>query len=213
MTVENLPFDAEEMAADLPAPTWTTQVQKTVIDYAPLLRPAALLVLFMLAWFFVVRPVQKHVMSAPRLQAPAEAALAAPQSQALWATTTHELGAGKARAAQLKEQTVELIKQKPVHTARAVQAWLREEPPRARRMQFSRACAKPRSFSLLGEDAAAPILRNLPDEDLERITQEVSTLGHIPLEVTVQALEEYNQMMTAQEFIAVGGRMSRFVSS
>lgn len=128
MTVENLPFDAEEMAADLPAPTWTTQVQKTVIDYAPLLRPAALLVLFMLAWFFVVRPVQKHVMSAPRLQAPAEAALAAPQSQVLSATTTHELGAGKARAAQLKEQTVELIKQKPVHTARAVQAWLREEP-------------------------------------------------------------------------------------
>ncbi len=61
-------------------------------------------------------------------------------------------------------------------------------------------------LSLLGEDAAAPILRNLPDEDLERITQEVSTLGHIPLEVTVQVLEEYNQMMTAQEFIAVGGQ-------
>jgi hypothetical protein len=32
------------------------------------------------------------------------------------------------RAAQLKEQTIELIKQKPVNTARAVQAWLREEP-------------------------------------------------------------------------------------
>ncbi len=61
-------------------------------------------------------------------------------------------------------------------------------------------------LSLLGEDAAAPILRNLPDEDLERITEEVSNLGHVPLEVTLQVLEEYNQMMTAQEFIAVGGQ-------
>jgi len=31
------------------------------------------------------------------------------------------------RAAQLKEQTIELIKQKPVNTARAVQAWMRED--------------------------------------------------------------------------------------
>jgi flagellar motor switch protein FliG len=61
-------------------------------------------------------------------------------------------------------------------------------------------------LSLLGEDAAAPILRNLPDEDLERITEEVSNLGHVPLEITLQVLEEYNQMMTAQEFIAVGGQ-------
>jgi hypothetical protein len=39
-----------------------------------------------------------------------------------------ELTDGTARAAQLKEQTVEMIRQKPLHTARAVQAWLHEEP-------------------------------------------------------------------------------------
>jgi hypothetical protein len=104
------------------------QVQKTVTDYSPILRPVALLSLFVLAWLFVLRPVQKHVLSTPKLTAPAEAALPAPQSHGLSATRTHELGAGTARAAQLKEQTVELIRQKPVHTARAVQAWLREEP-------------------------------------------------------------------------------------
>jgi ribosomal protein L17 len=32
------------------------------------------------------------------------------------------------RASLLKDQTIELIKQKPVNTTRAVQAWLREEP-------------------------------------------------------------------------------------
>jgi len=61
-------------------------------------------------------------------------------------------------------------------------------------------------LSLLGEDSAAPILRNLPDEDLERVAEEITQLGQVPLETTVQVLEEYQQMMTAQEFIAVGGQ-------
>ncbi len=61
-------------------------------------------------------------------------------------------------------------------------------------------------LSLIGEDAAAPLLRNLPPEDLERIAEEVANLGQVPLDVTLQVLEEYHQMMTAQEFIAVGGQ-------
>jgi flagellar motor switch protein FliG len=61
-------------------------------------------------------------------------------------------------------------------------------------------------LSMLGEDAAAPLLRNLPDEDLERITEEVTHMGQVPLEVTVEILEEYQEMMTAQEYIAVGGQ-------
>lgn len=61
-------------------------------------------------------------------------------------------------------------------------------------------------LSMLGEDAAAPLLRNLPDEDLERITDEVTHMGQVPLEVTVEILEEYQEMMTAQEYIAVGGQ-------
>jgi flagellar motor switch protein FliG len=61
-------------------------------------------------------------------------------------------------------------------------------------------------LSVLGEDAAAPILRNLPDDDLERLTEEVANMGQIPLEATVQVLEEYQKMMSAQEFLAVGGQ-------
>jgi flagellar motor switch protein FliG len=61
-------------------------------------------------------------------------------------------------------------------------------------------------LTLLGEDSAAPILRNLPPDDLERVTEEVANLGQVPLEVTLQVLEEYQQLMTAQEFIAVGGQ-------
>jgi flagellar motor switch protein FliG len=61
-------------------------------------------------------------------------------------------------------------------------------------------------LSVLGEDAAAPILRNLPDEDLERITEELVQMGQIPIDVTLQVLEEYQEMMSAQECTAVGGQ-------
>jgi flagellar motor switch protein FliG len=60
-------------------------------------------------------------------------------------------------------------------------------------------------LSLLGDEPAAAILRNLPDKDLQRITDEVAKLGQVPFDVTLGVLEEYQQMMAAQDFIAVGG--------
>jgi flagellar motor switch protein FliG len=60
-------------------------------------------------------------------------------------------------------------------------------------------------LSLLGDEPAATILRNLPDHDLQRVTDEVAKLGQVPFEVTLDVLEEYQQMMAAQDFIAVGG--------
>jgi len=60
--------------------------------------------------------------------------------------------------------------------------------------------------SLLGDEPAATILRNLPESDLQRISDEVANLGHVPFETTLEVLEEYQQMMAAQDFIAVGGQ-------
>jgi flagellar motor switch protein FliG len=61
-------------------------------------------------------------------------------------------------------------------------------------------------ISLLGDEAASTILRNLPDDDLQRITDEVANLPHVPFDVTFEVLEEFQQMMAAQDFIAVGGQ-------
>jgi flagellar motor switch protein FliG len=60
-------------------------------------------------------------------------------------------------------------------------------------------------LSLLGDEPAATILRNLPNRDLQRVADEVAKLGQVPFEVTLDVLEEYQQMMAAQDFIAVGG--------
>ena len=61
-------------------------------------------------------------------------------------------------------------------------------------------------LSLLGDEPAAMILRNLPDEDLQRITDEVASMPSVPSDVTLEVLEEFQQMMMAQDFIAVGGQ-------
>ncbi len=128
ISVENISFNSDVADTDLPAATWTNKVQKTVSDYSSLFRPVSLLALFVLAWLFLVRPVQKHVLTPAYLPPRNEsAALGAPQTEAM-GMHPPELGRGTVRAAQLKEQTAEMIRNKPVHTARAVQAWLREEP-------------------------------------------------------------------------------------
>jgi flagellar motor switch protein FliG len=61
-------------------------------------------------------------------------------------------------------------------------------------------------LSFLGEEEAAPILRNLPPEDLERLTDEVANITRVPVDLTLQVLEEYHEMMAAREYIASGGK-------
>jgi len=132
ISVENMSFDTNASEADIPAPVWTDKVHKAMTDYSSLLRPVSLLLLFLLAYLFVLRPIQKHALSPTQLPAGAQPALAAGAGAGAGANRltvgTPEIPDSTRRATQLKERTVELVKQKPVNTARAMQAWLSEEP-------------------------------------------------------------------------------------
>jgi flagellar M-ring protein FliF len=129
ISVQNLSFDGDAPDLDVPSPTWTTEVEDTVQDYSTLMRPVSLLILFVLAYLFLIRPVQKHALSPASLPAGAEPLLAAAAPQEALPGAAVEHAQGAVRAAQLKHETVELIKQKPMHTTRALQAWVREEAP------------------------------------------------------------------------------------
>jgi flagellar motor switch protein FliG len=61
-------------------------------------------------------------------------------------------------------------------------------------------------LSMLGEDSAAVVLRNLPDEDLRRITDEVANLPNVPFQMTLNVLEEFQKLIAAQDFMAMGGQ-------
>ena len=126
ISVQNLSFDSGSTDSDLPAPNLASEVQKTVSDYSSLLRPLSLLGLFLLAYFLVIRPVQKHALRQGELTAGLQPALAAANVQGLSSEPTEAIAMGR-RAAQLKAQSSELAKQNPVDTARAMQTWMREE--------------------------------------------------------------------------------------
>jgi hypothetical protein len=93
-----------------------------------MLRPLSLLGLFVLAYLFVLRPIQKQALAPGQPIQPGQPALPGGHGAGRLALGQVESGDEQRRAAKLKEQTIELIRQKPVNTTRAVQAWLREEP-------------------------------------------------------------------------------------
>ena len=141
LTVEDMSFDTSALDADLPAPSAIQKLGKDFSAYSSLLRPASLLALFLMAYLFVVRPIQKHALApSPAAQQALGSASGAGPGNGLgpglgtapglesFALNVPELGSTNQRATQLKDQTIELIKQKPANTTRAVQAWLREEP-------------------------------------------------------------------------------------
>jgi flagellar M-ring protein FliF len=128
ISVQDMSFDSNGTDTNLAAPNWIQQQSKNLSSYSSLLRPASLLVLFLLAYMFVLRPIQKQVLAPGPLPRPAQQS-ALPSAQGMEQLTmgSAEQRSGNQRATQLKEQTIDLIKQKPANTTRAVQAWLHEE--------------------------------------------------------------------------------------
>jgi flagellar M-ring protein FliF len=118
ISVQNMSFDANAADTDLTAPSWIQQSGKTISDYSSLFRPVSLLILFLLAYVFVLRPVQKQVLK-PGLPAGAQAALASGPAMEQLSASSEEPVDDTQRATRTK--------QKPVNSARAIQAWLREE--------------------------------------------------------------------------------------
>jgi flagellar motor switch protein FliG len=60
-------------------------------------------------------------------------------------------------------------------------------------------------LTVLGEDSAATVFRNLDEKDLQRVADEVAGLGTVPVELTIQVFEEYQRITQAQDFMVQGG--------
>jgi len=60
-------------------------------------------------------------------------------------------------------------------------------------------------LTVLGEDSAATVFRNLDENELQRVADEVAGLGTVPVELSLQVFEEYQQITQAQDFLIQGG--------
>jgi flagellar motor switch protein FliG len=58
---------------------------------------------------------------------------------------------------------------------------------------------------LLGEDTASDVYRNLPESDVERLTQEIAELEYIDPQGALSVLEEFHRMAITQDYLAQGG--------
>ena len=58
---------------------------------------------------------------------------------------------------------------------------------------------------VLGEDVASTVYKNLGDEELRTITQEITDLDFISPELASKVLQEYHRLTLTQEYLAQGG--------
>ncbi len=126
VSVQNMAFSRAEDVEVAPASAFD-RARKGMADNSTLVRYAALMALFVLAYVLMIRPLQKKVLSA-ELAAPAPTPQPSlPEAQTVaYSLPTHSSG-DLQRTLALKEQLVTQVKTEPANSARLVQAWLREE--------------------------------------------------------------------------------------
>jgi flagellar motor switch protein FliG len=60
-------------------------------------------------------------------------------------------------------------------------------------------------LTVLGEESAATVFRDLNAQELQRVADEVASLGTIPVELSLQVIEEYQRMIQAEDYLVQGG--------
>jgi flagellar M-ring protein FliF len=120
VAVQNISFrqpDSYEAPSKLPT---TEKIRVLLTNWSMLVRYGAMLLLFLLVYFLVLRPVKKQVVSTFKELPAHVAAGQKPQSALPEADLTGQ------RSLLMKKQLVEKVKAEPASAGRLVQAWLRE---------------------------------------------------------------------------------------
>jgi flagellar motor switch protein FliG len=60
-------------------------------------------------------------------------------------------------------------------------------------------------MALIGEDIASEIYRHLEEQDVQRLTEELSDLHYVPPDTALKVLEEYSRLALTQDYLAQGG--------
>jgi flagellar M-ring protein FliF len=128
LAVENLSFQTSPPEQP-EIPTKLDRGRRVVQQWASLLRYAGILLLFLVVYFLILRPIKKQALAAfrelPGKVGMAAKALTAADANTIEATDLSGSEQNK-RAGQLKRQLSEKIRTDPTATSRLVQTWVRE---------------------------------------------------------------------------------------
>ncbi len=128
LTVQNLSFDQTPVEA--PAkPTVIEKVRVTLADWSSLVRYAALILLFLLAYLLLLKPMKKQLLTTLR-ELPATISVKKQSVGGVDLPAGQELAslpAEQQRSVSLKKQLLEKVTTEPVATSKLIQAWIHEE--------------------------------------------------------------------------------------
>jgi flagellar M-ring protein FliF len=129
LTIENLSFDQAPVEV-LVKPTITERVRVTLNDWSSSVRYGALIVLFLLAYVLLLRPLKKQLLVTFRelpgrvasgtVKAGNDAAGVSETQDAASLSPEHQ------RAASIRKQLLEKVKTEPAAAGKLIQAWLNE---------------------------------------------------------------------------------------
>jgi len=127
LTVQNLSF--EQTPVEPPAkPSKLEKVRVTLSDWSSLVRYAALILLFLLAYMLLLRPLKKQLITTFReLPAAISAKRKAPEVDLAQGQDTAQLPPEQQRSVTLKKQLLEKVNAEPLGASKLIQAWIHEE--------------------------------------------------------------------------------------
>jgi flagellar M-ring protein FliF len=128
ISVQNLAFE-RPIVADLPPITFAEKARKGINDYSAVIRYAGMMVLFLLVYMLMLRPIQKRALAA----VPQNQLLTTSRASAATEADAAAIGESAAnlalRSQALRKQLADFVKAEPESSTNAVRAWLREETP------------------------------------------------------------------------------------
>ena len=128
LTVQNLSFDQTPVEAPV-KPTVMQKVRVTLDDWSSLVRYAAIILMFLLAYALLLRPLKKQLLTTFRELPAAVAAKNQPVAVGDLAPgqDVNTLPAPQQRAIVLKKQLLEKVSDEPQAASKLIQAWIHEE--------------------------------------------------------------------------------------
>jgi flagellar M-ring protein FliF len=129
LTIENLSFESIPVDPP-PKPTAAERIRVTLNDWSSMIRYVALILLFLLTYVLLLKPMKKQLLATLK-ELPARVAA---QESKLGSGASAELSPGQdlsalspeQRSAALKKQLVDKVKREPGATGKLIQAWLNE---------------------------------------------------------------------------------------
>ena len=125
LAVQNLSFQQSSLQAPAP-PSKVERIRVTLNDWSSLIRYAVIVLLFLLTYVLLLRPIKKQALSAFSQLPDRAAAQLKAETAANESSDVMVLSEADRRSLGMQKQLAERAKNEPAVTGRLVQSWLRE---------------------------------------------------------------------------------------